>query len=95
MTLSKRHLWILVIIVGLLLIPLIAMQFTQEVNWDIIDFIVAGILLFLTGFTIDLILNKMRNKKQRILVIAIVILILLLIWVELAVGILGSPFAGS
>ena len=95
MTLSKRHLWILAITVGLLSIPLIAMQFTQEVNWDILDFIVAGILLFATGFLIDLIMNKMKNKKQRILIIILVVLMLILLWIEMAVGIFGSPLAGS
>ena len=35
----------------------------------------------------------MKNKKK--IIILIVIVILLLIWVELAVGIFGTPFAGN
>ena len=47
---------------GLLLILFIAMQFTEEVNWDIGDFMVMGIMLSTTGisiqfFSINLILN--------------------------------------
>jgi len=38
-------------------------------------------------------LNKLNNKRK--LIIAIVILTLLLLWIELAVGIFGSPIAGS
>ena len=35
----------------------------------------------------------MKNKKK--IIILIVIVILLLIWVELAVGIFGTPFTGN
>ena len=45
----------------------------------------------------ELIFSKfMRTKKQkRLILIAIVLLLLLLTWIELAVGIFGTPFAGS
>lgn len=38
----------------LLLIPLIAMQFIDEVKWTLSDFVIAGIFLFGTGFFISL-----------------------------------------
>lgn len=79
----------------LLLIPLIAMQFTAEVVWDLTDFIVAGILLFITGLLIDFVLQKFSNTSHRILVVGIVLLIFILTWAELAVGIFGTPWAGS
>jgi bacteriorhodopsin len=79
----------------LLSIPLIAMQFTDEVNWTIMDFIVAGILLFGTGLICELVLRKVKNKKYRIGISAIILAALFLICAELAVGIFGSPFAGS
>lgn len=81
---------------GLLLsIPLIAMQFTDEVNWTISDFIIMGILLFGTALVIELILRNVRTFKTRIIFCAIVLFIFLLIWAELAVGIFGTSFAGN
>ena len=46
---NKRLILILITIVFLLLIPFIAMQFTNEVDWTVSDFIVIGILLPGTG----------------------------------------------
>ena len=73
--------------VSLLLIPLIAMQFTDEVKWTAIDFITMGALLLITGTGIELIRRKNKNVRKRMLYIAICVIIFLLIWVELAVGI--------
>lgn len=74
--------------------PLIAMQFTSEVNWGILDFVVGGVLLFCTGMLLDTISSKISNKYQLSLSPSL-ILLFLLIWAELAVGIFGTPFGGS
>lgn len=79
----------------LLLIPLIAMQFTSEVNWTLSDFVVAGVLLFGTGLMLELVLRKVKQTGRRIALCAVIILALMVIWVELAVGIFGTPFAGN
>jgi len=79
----------------LLLIPLIAMQFTVEVNWDIKDFTLMGILLSGTGFLIEFVLRKIKPFHFRILLFGVVLLLAFLIWAELAVGLFGTPFAGS
>ncbi len=42
---NKRLIIIVITLVILLLIPLMAMQFTDEVNWTLSDFVVAGALL--------------------------------------------------
>lgn len=81
--------------VFLLLIPLIAMQFTHEVNWGPLDFVVAGVLLLAAGLVIDLVLRKVKNTNYRIAIIIALLIALLLIWAELAVGIFGTPFGGS
>ena len=73
--------------VSLLLIPLIAMQFTDEVKWTAIDFITMGALLLITGTGIELIRRRNNNVRKRMIYIAICIIVFLLIWVELAVGI--------
>jgi len=79
----------------LLLIPLIAMQFTDEVNWSLFDFIVAGVLLLGTGLLCEFVIRKVNKIKYRIAICAALLAALFLIWVELAVGIFGTPFAGS
>ena len=93
--LPKTSLILLSAILLLLLIPFIAMQFSNEVNWSIMDFVVAGVLLFGTGLTIEFVLRKVKTRKNRILVCGIIILLLLLLWTELAVGLFGSPIAGN
>lgn len=92
---NKRLLTILATAIALLLIPLIAMSFTNDVNWKIFDFLVAGILLIGTGLTLEFILRKIKTLRFRILFGIALFALLFLIWAELAVGIFGTPFAGS
>ena len=83
-------------IVGLLLlIPMLAMQLTDEVNWSFFDFIIMGIMLFITGLTLGIIIKKIKYHKYRNIFIAIIIIIFLFIWAELGVGLFGTPFAGN
>ena len=77
------------------MIPLLAMQFTEDVNWSIFDFVVMGFLLLLFSLGIDLTMKKVKNGNIKILYVVLTILIFLLIWAELAVGIFGSQFAGD
>jgi asparagine N-glycosylation enzyme membrane subunit Stt3 len=91
----KTLIIIFTIVLLLLLIPFVAMQFTNEVNWSFFDFIVAGILLLVTSLTIDFVLQKIKSRKNQIIIVAIIIILLLLLWAELAVGIFGSPIAGN
>lgn len=92
---NKRLLIILSIIVLLLFIPLIAMLFTDEVNWTMFDFIVAAILLFSTAFAIEIVLRKMKALNNRIILIVVFLVMFLLIWAELAIGVFGTPFGGT
>jgi len=80
---------------SLLLIPLIGMSITSEINWSPFDFIIMGSLLFLLSIGINFMSNRTNNVKNRLLYIGILVLIFMLIWAELAVGILETPFAGS
>jgi predicted PurR-regulated permease PerM len=84
---NKRLMIIMLIATVLLILPLVAMQFTDEVNWTLIDFIVAGVLLYATGILIDLIIRKIKPRKYRVTVLIVLILAFFLIWTELAVGI--------
>lgn len=91
----KTFLILLSIVLLLLLIPFVAMQFTNEVNWSVMDFVMAGILLFGTSLVIELVLRKVKSTKHRLLISGIILLLLFLLWAELAVGIFGSPIAGN
>lgn len=71
----------------LLLIPLLAMQFTQEVNWTPFDFMVAGTLLYGTTIACDFTLRKIKNKNTALVLCGVILFILAVIWAELAVGI--------
>lgn len=94
-TQNKRLIGIVLIVALILLTPLVAMQFTDEVSWELSDFIVAGILLLGTGLVCEFVMRKVKKKENRIALILFFIVVLLLIWVELAVGVFGTPFAGS
>ncbi|GGD75351.1 hypothetical protein GCM10011514_44120 [Emticicia aquatilis] len=96
MTANNNRLTIILSAAGLLLLlPLVAMQFTSEVNWTLSDFVIAGILLFGTGGLIELAIRKINQVSLRVWVILGILLVLFLVWAELAVGIFGTPFAGS
>lgn len=84
--------WIALATGAILLIPLIAMQFTTEVKWDETDFIVMGSLLF--GLASLFVLAARRaQRKHRVLIGSMFIAAFLYIWAEFAVGVftnLGS-----
>ena len=92
---TKRFLTIVAVVLALLLIPFIGTQVSQDVDWSGFDFLIMGILLLGTGLLIDLVLRKFPSTKNRIIFCGIVLAVFFLIWAELAVGIFGSPFAGS
>ena len=69
--------------------------FSKEFDWSSSDFLIAGILLFGTALIIDLIRRIVKNKTYKILLCVVVLFVLILTWVELAVGLFGTPFAGS
>ena len=92
---NKRLIIILLTVTVLLSIPYIAMQFDTDVDWDIMDFTIMGILLYGTGLLCEFVLRKVVSTKNRILICCAILLGFFLIWAELAVGLFGTPFAGS
>ncbi|WP_225551066.1 hypothetical protein [Sphingobacterium bovistauri] len=95
MILNKRRKIILSIIGLILLLPIIGMQFSNEVNWSGFDFIIAGLLLSTIGLAVELLFQFTKNNTQRFLFLGIILILGFLVWAEMAVGIFGSPFAGS
>lgn len=92
---NRRLKAILLTALILLIIPLIAMQFTTDVNWSVSDFLIMGVLLMGTGLLLELVLRKVQKMKNRIILSAAVLVAFFIIWAELAVGIFGTPLAGS
>lgn len=76
--------------VGLLLIPLVAMQFTDEVAWGPGDFVIAGALLFGAGVAYQQVARKGANTAYRVAAGIAVAAALVLVWMNLAVGLIGS-----
>jgi len=74
----------------ILLIPIIAMQFTAEVNWTLSDFIIAGVFLFGTGLTYKLITRATGSMAYRVAIGFGLFTGLFLLWVNGAVGIIGT-----
>jgi hypothetical protein len=73
-----------------LLLPLIAMQFTNEMSWDETDFVVFGAMLFGACGAYGLAARMTSNVAYRAAVGVAVIAAFILIWMNLAVGIIGS-----
>ncbi|WAC40305.1 hypothetical protein [Pedobacter sp. SL55] len=83
------------IIAFILAVPLVAMQFTKEVDWKLFDFIIMGTLLTLTGLAIEVVTRNVKTAAWKIGISVVLLILLLLTWIELAVGIFGTTFAGS
>ena len=69
------------------MIPLISMQFTDEVNWGKLDFSVAAILLVVLFSVHELFEMRIKSDSKKRLAILFSIIIFIIVWVELAVGI--------
>lgn len=91
---NKNIIRIVVATAFILLVPLLAMLFTDEVEWDLTDFAIIGTLLIGAGLIFELVTTKL-NTKYRVVVAVVFVATLLLVWAELAVGVLNTPFSGS
>lgn len=80
--------WSLVAI--LLLLPAIAMQFTDEVQWTAGDFLFAAVLLGGTGLLVELVVRRSGDIAYRAGALVALLGIFLLGWSNAAVGFVGS-----
>lgn len=76
--------------VALLLTPLVAMQFTDEVKWDGPDFIFMGALFGSIGLGFELAVRKSGNWAYRLGAGIALVSAFLLVWINAAVGIIGD-----
>ena len=74
--------------------PALAMSWIDEVSWSQFDFFVMGALLLVGSIAIRLIRLYVPQQRKRIYIL-LVILVLLLLWIEMGVGVFGSPIAGD
>ena len=74
----------------ILLAPLVAMQFTREVNWSVGDFLFAAVLFGLIGLTLELTVRASRNPYYRGGVGAAIAASFVIVWANGAVGMIGD-----
>lgn len=67
----------------------------EGVDWSASDYIVMGALLAALGLGIEAAVRLLANWRSRLVAIGAALLVFLLVWIELAVGVFETPFAGS
>jgi hypothetical protein len=72
------------------LLPLAAMQVTDQVVWNVVDFALFGSLLVGAGVAYELAARKTGNAAYRAAVGVALAAAFILVWVNLAVGIIGT-----
>ncbi|MFT6735089.1 MAG: hypothetical protein ACJAS9_003292 [Polaribacter sp.] len=83
---SKTHIVrISIVTITILLIPFVAMQFTSEVSWHLGDFVVAGLLIFGSGYFYKTLTKNSNRIGIKIIIGTIILILFLLIWAVLAV----------
>lgn len=77
-------------ILGLLLLPAVAMQFTTEVNWSGGDFLFAFLMLGSVGLAVELTVRANPAWSYRAGMGIVLAACFLTTWINLAVGIVGN-----
>lgn len=73
-----------------LLIPLLAMQVTDEVAWGVFDFVFAGALVGGTGLMYEFVARRAGNIAYRAAVAVALAAAFMLVWLVGAVGVIGE-----
>lgn len=89
-TQNKRIIGIVLAVALLLLINFIA-----GAPWSLFDYAAAGVLLLGAGFMFELVMRMIRKPGHRIALFTALLAAFLLIWIEISVGLFGTPFAGN
>lgn len=76
-----------VVAIVFLLIAFLVNKIINGWNWDYFDFIIAGILIFITGLVIEVLNKLIKNKIFKYITVLIILAGFLWIWAELAVGV--------
>jgi len=70
-----------------LVAAMVAMQFTKEVNWGLVDFAAGAALLFTLGAVVEFVCHVSRRPRTRVIVIGAAALSVFVIWADAAVGV--------
>jgi hypothetical protein len=90
---QNTHRWSIAIwgaAAALLSIPLVAMQFTREVNWTLGDFLVMGALLAIVCGLVEFGMRLSDSRAYRGGFALAIVTGFVTVWANLAVGMLGS-----
>lgn len=87
----KKNILRIVLLTALfLLVPLIAMQFTSEVNWTLFDFVFAAVMFLSAGLAYEFLATRQGTIAYKAGAALAIVGAFLLIWITGAVGIIGS-----
>ena len=78
---------------ALLLLPAIAMLFTDEVAWTTLDFLFAGVLLFSLGIGLEIAVRVGRSGVHTLGLAIAAVAGFLTLWANAAVGFIGAEGA--
>ncbi|UHQ19547.1 hypothetical protein LVB87_15370 [Lysobacter sp. KIS68-7] len=75
---------------GLLALPMVAMQFTREVQWTALDFTTFGTMLLVACGSYELATRKSGSVAYRAAAALAIATAFCMVWINLAVGIIGD-----
>lgn len=85
----NRYLKHLVYTLTILAIPFNAMQFTNEVRWDKMDFVVAGVIIYTAVLALGCIFRQIKSSRLKWALAVGLFALAALVWAELAVGLIS------
>lgn len=77
----------------MLMIPLIAMRFDNGADWTSFDFIVAGLLIAVASFVMDVVIRG--QNKYKVLISFMIFLGFVVLWAQLSVGVVTQFWDGT
>lgn len=83
MSIKSFHIWLWVALFGLLMVPAVAMPFTDEVQWTFFDFVFGALMLGGLGLVLEWILSKFSGGKRWVSLF-VTICVFILAWMFLA-----------
>ena len=85
----NRYLKYLVYTLLILAIPFIAMQFTNKVSWDSMDFVVAGVIIYTAILAFGCTFRQIKSVRLKWALALGLFAVAALVWAELAVGLIS------